>query len=129
MAAVVRAVRVSSERLIEVAWNASQLRILQEHGPVRALVPLMLRTYQIRPATTGDELIRRDDGGNWQPVVDGLAGVEIDYGLMGNPGTLPLSAAASLSLPAAIVVARVDCAARAADTLVHAVQWAGIGRR
>ncbi len=110
VAAVVRAGRVSSEGLVEVAWNASQLRILREHGPVRALVPLTLRTYQIRPARTGAELIRRDDGGRWQPVVDGLAGVEIDYGLVGDPGTQQLRAPASLSLPAAIVVARVDCA-------------------
>ena len=90
VAAVVRAGRVSSERLIEVAWNASQLRILREHGPVSALVALTLRTYQTRPTRRGAELIRRDDGGRWQPVVDGLAGVEIDYGLAGDLGTEPL---------------------------------------
>ena len=136
LAVVVGVARVSSERLVEVAWNASQQRILQQHGPTRALVPLVSRTYQTRSVPAGEELRRRDDDGSWQPVVDGLAAVEIDYGLAGVVG-VPLLSATELQLraaelpsrPAAVVVARIDCAVSTGVVLVHAVQWAGIGRR
>ena len=125
---VVRAARLSSGRLVEVAWSSAQQRVLESHGPARALVPLTLRTYQARRAETGVELRRRDDGGSWQPVVDGLAGVEIDYGVAG-AAAARLHTAEELPSPAAIDVARIDCAASVDRTLVRAVQWAGVGRR
>ncbi len=129
VANVVQAGRFSAEQLVEVGWQASQRRILQEHGPVRALVPLTLRTYQTRHTETGVELRRRDDAGSWQPVVDGLAGVDIRYGLAGELGASPLGLAESLLRSAEIVTARIDCAASSADVRVQAVRWAGIGRR
>ena len=130
LATLVRSARVASEKIVEVGWDASQLRILEQHGPVRALLPLSLRAYETRLRAPGIELRRRDDGGSWQPVAGGLANIEISFGLATAAADhRPLSTATSLVLPADISIARIDCVADTGITAVRAVQWAAIGQR
>ncbi len=130
LATVVSSARVAAGRLVEVGWNASQLAILEQHGPVRALLPLSSRAYDLRRGATGTLLRRRDDGGSWQPVADSLASVDLSFGLAAAAeGGRPLWSATELRLPVEIAVARVECAADSGGTLVRAVQWATTGRR
>jgi len=65
--------------VVEVGWAASEATLIAESGDVRALLPVTWRRYDLAARGGALQLRRRDDGGRWQPVVDGLLGVRIDY--------------------------------------------------
>ena len=57
---------------LSLAWHASEAALLSAWGPPRAVVPLRVREYEVRSAGGALQLRRRDDGGSWQPIADGL---------------------------------------------------------
>ncbi len=91
--------------------------------PVRALVPVRWREVAFTAGERGIDLRRRDEGGNWQPVVEGLAGVELAYAVdrdgsgVANPPFAPWNRA-TLPVAAGFVRCLVD------DGAVGAAGWA-----
>jgi hypothetical protein len=89
---------------VDISWGALDTSALPD--PVRALTPIRWRELAVvgtSPAAV--DLRRRDEGGNWQRVVDGLAQIELRYaadtdmdGLLDGPpsawdvATLPVAA-------------------------------------
>jgi len=88
--------------------------------PVRALVPVRWREFAFVAGERAVDLRRRDIGGTWQPVVDGLVGIDVvfasdrdDDGVADGP-LVPWDQAA-LPVRAARVTCRVDSAMAAAS--------------
>ena len=68
--------------LVQVVWAAAESARIRDEGPPRALLPLRLREYATQPDGTGSLRVRRrDTGGTWQPVADGVDAVELAYAL------------------------------------------------
>jgi len=55
-----------------VAWSPSEALNLAAWGEPRALVPVRVREYEARAWAGALQLRRRDEGGSWQPIADGL---------------------------------------------------------
>jgi len=62
---------------LSVSWAAADIGRLAE--PVRALAPARWREFAFVAGERGVDLRRRDAGGYWQPVANGLAAVELVY--------------------------------------------------
>ncbi len=65
--------------VVEVAWAAAEAAAIAATGEVRGLLPVAWREYALISRDGGLQLRRRDEDGYWQPVVDGLLGLAIDY--------------------------------------------------
>ncbi len=108
---------------LQVSWAAADAARLPE--PVRALAPVRWREFAFVVSLRGIDLRRQDAGGTWQPVVDGLVGIEFMYasdrdgdGVADAP-FVPWDQAV-LPVRAARVTCRVDSAQAAATG------WAGV---
>jgi len=62
---------------LSVGWASADVARLAE--PVRALTPVRWREFAFVDGEFGADLRRRDEGGSWQPIVDGLLDIEIVY--------------------------------------------------
>lgn len=62
---------------LHVGWSA--VDVARPSEPTRALVPVRWREFAFVRGERGIDLRRRDGGGYWQPIVDGLVGIEIVY--------------------------------------------------
>ncbi len=62
---------------LAVGWAAADVARLAD--PVRALTPVRWREFAFVGSERGVDLRRRDEGGFWQPIVDGLVGIELLY--------------------------------------------------
>jgi hypothetical protein len=69
---VVAATRRGAFVELSLVWNAPEAALLSAWGPPRAVMPLQVREYELRTAAGALQLRRRDDGGSWQPIADGL---------------------------------------------------------
>lgn len=58
-----------------VNWSAADVARLPD--PVRALTPVRWREFAFVNSDRGVELRRRDHGGTWQPIVEGLVEIEL----------------------------------------------------
>ena len=63
--------RISAAEIV-VAWSLPAAASLAAWGGPRALVPVRVREYDTRPYGGALQLRRRDEGGSWQPIADGL---------------------------------------------------------
>lgn len=59
---------------VQITWGPAESDRIEAEGPPRALLPVAVREFELRSAW-GLELRRRDLGGRWQPIIDGLAAV------------------------------------------------------
>jgi len=107
-----------------VTWTAAAAAHLPE--PVRALTPVQWRELAWSQEAGGVSLRRRHAGGTWQPVVDGLAKVEVDFlmdrdadGVADPPLAPP---------PSAPTVGRIRGARAACQTLAAGVTSSGWAR-
>lgn len=71
--------RLPRPGVVEIQWAGREAAAIQAGGEVRALLPAVWREYALVRRDQGMQLRRRDASGRWQPVVDGLLGVSIDY--------------------------------------------------
>jgi type II secretory pathway pseudopilin PulG len=62
---------------VQVAWYAAEATLVEGWGEPRALLPVSIREYEVRPRGGALELVRSDDGGSRQPVADGLEGIDV----------------------------------------------------
>ncbi|MFQ5745441.1 MAG: hypothetical protein ACE5HV_17950, partial [Acidobacteriota bacterium] len=69
----------TSTSSIQVGWGAQEVAWLAAWGPARALVPVAVREYRLRPLGAGMQLRRRDVGGSWQPLGEGLRNMSFTY--------------------------------------------------
>lgn len=63
--------------LVRLQWGAAERGLVTAWGAPRALVPVSLRRYRVVDDGDVPTLRRRDDGGRWQPVADGVVAVEL----------------------------------------------------
>lgn len=116
----------------EIAWAASEARLIQARGPVRALLPVTLRELGTVRREGAVQLRRRNQGGRWQPIVDGLEWVRIQYLVDEDGDGMPDGPTRELALAGAagtIVGAHVAAAARAGEARLQvAERWVRIGR-
>jgi len=61
--------------IVQISWGAEVVA----WGLPRALLPITWREFELRPLAGTYQLRRRDRGGSWQPVVDGLSRMTIRY--------------------------------------------------
>ena len=64
-----------------MAWSPSEALNLAAWGEPRALVPVRVREYEARAWAGAVQLRRRDEGGSWQPIADGLKEFHIAWTL------------------------------------------------
>jgi hypothetical protein len=69
---------VGSRGTVVVDWDRTPA------SPVRALVPIRRRELELRFQSGALQLRRRDNDGNWQPMVDGIEELTIRYGRDGD---------------------------------------------
>lgn len=108
---------------LQVSWAAADAARLPE--PVRALAPVRWREFAFVVAERGIDLRRRDAGGTWQPVVDGLVGIEFVYASDRDGDGVadaPFVPWDQVVLP--VRAARVTC--RVDSVLAAATGWAGV---
>lgn len=67
--------RGPSGGIVGVAWAAPEAAVVERCGQPRALLPVTIREIAVQPLAGGLQLRRRDLGGSWQPIVDGLEDV------------------------------------------------------
>lgn len=84
---------------IVVAWLPSEALNLAAWGEPRALVPVRIREYEARPRAGALQLRRRDEGGSWQPIADGLEEFRVTWTLDTNGDGIPDARATSFSGP------------------------------
>ena len=59
-------------------WEAAEEALIASGGGVRALLPIEVREMETVRRAGALQLRRRDDGSNWQPVVDGLLDLSLE---------------------------------------------------
>lgn len=107
---------------LSVGWAAADAARLA--APVRALVPVRWREFAFVAGDRGVDLRRRNAGGTWQPVVDGLVGIELVYASDRDDDGVadaPFVHWDEAVLP--VRAARVTC--RVASGMATATGWAG----
>jgi hypothetical protein len=105
-----------------VNWAAADTARLAE--PVRALAPVGWREFAFVASEPGVDVRRRNAGGTWQPVVDGLVGIELVYASDRDDDGVadaPFVAWDQALLP--VRAARVTC--RVDSDMAAATGWAG----
>ncbi len=76
---VVGKVRLGGLVELSVAWRAAEAVLVSNWGPPRALAPVTVRVYDVRSSGGRLRLRRRDLGGSWQPIADGLDGFDVHW--------------------------------------------------
>ncbi len=84
---------------VVVAWSPSEALNLAAWGEPRALVPVRIREYEARPRAGALQLRRRDEGGSWQPIADGLEEFRVTWTLDTDGDGIPDARATSFSGP------------------------------
>jgi type II secretory pathway pseudopilin PulG len=74
---VVGATRIGAMIELSVAWYAPEAAVVASWGLPRALAPVFVRSYEVRRLPGGLQLRRRDDGGSWQPIADGIDAFDV----------------------------------------------------
>ncbi len=82
---------------VVVAWSPAEVLSLAAWGQPRALVPVRFRQYAVRAQAGALQLRRRDEGGSWQPIADGLDWFRIAWTLDTDGDGIPDARAASFS--------------------------------
>jgi type II secretory pathway pseudopilin PulG len=112
--------------IVDISWGSSAGDVLA-WGPPRALLPVTWREYQLRSLDDAYQLRRRDLGGSWQPVVDELSGLAIDYLVDRNGDSMPDDVISSGTSPDAgerILIVRLEAhAAPAFAREIEAMAW------
>lgn len=66
--------------LVRVGWSRPEAALIRGWGEPRALVPIRLREYEVVERNGMPMLRRRDAGGYWQPVSDGVVRLRVAVG-------------------------------------------------
>lgn len=122
-------VSLTRTNLITVAWAPAEALVIEQEGEVRALVPVSLREFAAVDRDGELQLRRRDFGGRWQPAVDPLAWLRLQYACdVDGDGRVdgPLR---TVACGTGVVAVRVSAAARAAFAPeVQAHRWVRLRR-
>lgn len=114
---------------ITVAWAPAEALVIEQEGEVRALVPVSLREFAAVERDAELQLRRRDFAGRWQPAVDPLAWLRLQYACdLDGDGRVdgPLR---TVACGTGVVAVRVSAAARAAFAPeVQAHRWVRLRR-
>jgi type II secretory pathway pseudopilin PulG len=76
---VTLALPVGAQQELQVAWRAAEAAAISAWGPPRALLPALVRTYDLRTADGALQLGRRNDDGARQPVADLLESLTVTW--------------------------------------------------
>jgi type II secretory pathway pseudopilin PulG len=118
--------------IVDISWGASAGDVLA-WGPPRALLPVTWREYQLRALDDVYQLRRRDLSGTWQPVVDELSGLAIDYLVDHDGDSIPDEVRDSGAPPEAgvrILIVRLEARAEPAfDREISARAWVRVRPR
>ena len=82
---------------VVVAWSPAEVVSLAAWGEPRALVPVRIREYEVRSRAGALQLRRRDEGGSWQPIADGLDAFRISWAVDTDGDGIADAGAASFS--------------------------------